>query len=198
MVISALVCLITGIILSVKHRKKALQREKEEAKASKPNKSSPKNDLIHYYSYNLCPANFSNQLFKSLREMDLTDPLKRPKNQMDDWFKKQTKRICHDASCLAYINHYGHLETAFWKNAEELGLKLGEDKRFQRLLISVYESAGMYFSNFRNLLLIFATKYTLLPEVENILKTDNRFKPSKDTYEHGRQVALKEQNKKKS
>jgi hypothetical protein len=139
----------------------------------------------YYYTDNQTP------LRKKLALVDTLDPKKRDINEMDHWFKRNTAQICHNAECLAYINHYGHLEDTFWKNIEDLGLKIEEDEVFQRLLISIsfHEFTEQYYPNFRNLLFSYGKRYRLMPKVLEVLDNDLRFARPRETYEFGRRCA---------
>ena len=140
--------------------------------------------MVQHYYY----TDDQTPLRKKLALVDTLDPKKRAINEMDHWFRRNTAQICHNAECLAYINHYGHLEDAFWKNIEDLGLKIEEDEVFQRLLISVmYSKHGeIYFTNFNNLLYRFGKLYSLMPKILHILGNDERLNAAKHTYETGR------------
>ena len=147
--------------------------------------SKPKaeNYMVREYAYDSC-SNPRNPLLSRLKDVPLYNPQTRPTSNMDIWFKMSTARLAHNGACLAYIEHYGHLEDAFWKNAAELGIKLEEDEKFQYILASVCKtSLGNYCQNFSNMLFHFGCHHKLLPKIENIIFNDLRFIEVKQTYE---------------
>lgn len=122
-----------------------------------------------------------------LKRVNTLDPKKRAQDPFDIWFKINTKLLCHDGACLDHISRYGHIEDTFFKNIAQLNLDVAHDLEFQRLLISIsYNShAGEYYPNFRNLLFTYARHYDLLPEILEVLNTDERFAHAKEVYEDG-------------
>ena len=124
-----------------------------------------------------------NRLMANLKKVNLIDPELREHNKMDDWFYKATPKLMHSGKCLAYINHYGHLNHSFWHNMEVGNFDPEHDLEFQKLLVSVCETcSGMWMTNFGNLLSCYGEHYKLLPEIEDILDTDARFESAKITY----------------
>ena len=137
-----------------------------------------------------------NSLLAKLKKVNLYNPRTRAADKMDNWFKEATPQLMHDGNCLAYINHYGHIEDSFWLNMANLGLKPEQDRKFQQLLISISKTGwGVWIENFNNLLFHFGKNYQLLPEVENVLNADSRFAIPKQTYEFARECAEREKLK---
>jgi len=187
-VIIGLMLICIGAVFLIKRRKKKPSLEQVQPKKltypRRKNKS-----LVRYYSYD-SNSNSFNSLLMKLKDVSLYEPHMRPTNEMDRWFKENTHSISHNGSCLSYLNKYRVLHMTFWKNVKELGLKPDKDEKFQRLLISVYpQSGGLYCENFRYLLFHYAKQYKLLPQVEEILKTDSRFKDPLVTYQFARKNA---------
>ena len=144
--------------------------------------------MFQEYSYwGFETSNLFNKLLTKLKEVNVYDPRTRLVDGMDIWFKQVTPQLMHDGKCLGYIEHYGYLEDTFWKNIEKCGLHPEQDKRFQQLLISVNKSSwGFLVNNFDNMLFHFGQHFELLPEIENILRTDARFWRPKDVYDLAR------------
>ena len=157
-------------------------------------KLKAENYMVREYAYDSF-SNPRNSLLSRLKDVPLYDPQMRPISKMDFWFKTTTARLAHDGACLAYIEHYGHLEDAFWKNVTELGIKLEEDEKFQYILTSVCKtSLGNYCQNFSNMLFHFGCHHKLLPEIENIILNDLRFIEVKQTYELAQDWSKRKQN----
>lgn len=123
-------------------------------------------------------------LLTKLRELSIRNPHNCHVNSMEGWFKENAKKMTHDGACLAYIEHYRYLEELFWKNIEETDVKIDQDEKFQRILISVCQTTpGVYTQNFSKMLFHFGMKHHLLPELEALIQNDPRFKDPKHTYE---------------
>ncbi len=140
--------------------------------------------MYREYSYDLYDLDvFPDPLLSRLKKVNLYNPAERVPDMMDVWFKKATPKLMHDGKCLAYINHYGHIEDTFWKNVVELNLHPEADKEFQQLVVSCYRTNwGIWHNNFDNLLYHFGKRYSLLPEIEIVLKEDKRLCLAKETY----------------
>jgi len=185
-IVGAPILLAIGTVWFVIRRKKL-----------KVSNQTPENDLINDYSYNSASAKTSDPLFIKLRKVSLESPETREPNEMDEWFRNATPELCHSGICLSYLNDYRVLQLTFWKNVADLGLKLDQDEKFQRLLISVYSTSFGHYENFRYLTFHFAKRFSLLPQIEEILNTDTRFSDTRITYEFGRKVAKEDAKRKK-
>ncbi len=180
-----------GVWFALRDNKKPVEKSPSLV-SSQPSKSSSEDYermMIHYYS----PYGDGSLLREKLENVDTLNPRKRIANAWDHWFRHHTADFCHDGECLAHINHYGHIEDSFWKNMKELGINPEQDEVFQRLLISVQYNnyCDRYFRNFSNLLFHFAQHWTLMPKIQQILDTDERFSDAKNTYEFSRHCAVK-------
>ncbi|MBO4293903.1 MAG: hypothetical protein J5896_00480 [Alphaproteobacteria bacterium] len=124
-----------------------------------------------------------------LEHVNQYDPKKRTQDLWDVWFRNNTKNLCHDGACLDHINRLGHIGDTFFKNIERLNVDVAHDLEFQRLLISVSYNAyaRTYYTNFNNLLFVYAEHYDFLPEILEVLNTDERFAHAKEVYERGHQ-----------
>ena len=143
----------------------------------------------YYYDTLLHPKVYSS-LLVNLKKVNKYDPENRAHDRMDDWYKDNTRLLMHNGHCLAYINSFGHLESTFWKNIEELNLKPEQDIDFQRLLVSVHiTNWEIWMRNYNNLLFNYSLRYKFLPEIEEILKKDSRFETSRQSYEFAREYA---------
>lgn len=138
-------------------------------------------DMIHPSTFLGIGPLSSDPWLNKLAQMDKTDPLKRQRNWYDEWFERNVEHFSHDGKCLAYINHYGHLEDKFWQCIKNPDKNL----ELQKLLISVCynKTFGVYYVNFSNLLFNYARNYELSPELLNVINNDERFKSAKETYE---------------
>lgn len=175
------------------------ERQKKKPKpAPKPSSvpkiidAEPLVKLVKDYSYDNFTDN-NNFLLSKLKKVCLYDPRERSENEMDRWFRNNTPLIIHDGFCLAYIDHYGHLEDTFWKNIKMLGLKIEDDEVFQSLIISVCKTdLGLYHLNLPNMLFHFGYNYKLLLKLEQIVMDDIRFASARATYENAQKYALKD------
>ena len=173
--------------------------DKKREQSPKPGMSSasvcPQTEKLMFREYSFS-GRLDNRLLRELKKVNLYDPRTRVADEMDDWFKNVTSQLMHDGSCLAYINHYGHLEDSFWLNVASLGLKPEQDRKFQQLLISINKTGcGVWTENFNNLLFHFGMHYQLLPEVESVLRADSRFATPKQIYKFARECAKREKLK---
>ena len=151
--------------------------------------------LKEYYYSDVLNTHTFNRLLSKLKKVNRYDPTTRRQDEMDICFKQATRDLCHDGVCLAYIDHYGYITDTFFKNLIELDLKPDQDVKFQKLLISTNNKSGFYAQNYTNLLFIYGRHWTLLPEIENILNTDPRFKEALQTYNFSRQCAERDRLK---
>lgn len=177
--LGAAVCCATIIIGSLIWLK---MQEKKQAKLenSSVSASSVKaRVIVKNFSFEKCFNPFNVLLWK-LHKVNVYSPRLRKPEEGDKWFKDHTRHLMHDGACLAYINHYGHLEDVFWKNIGELGLKPEKDVEFQCLLFSI--DAENYFPNFSNLLCNYINHWELLSEVRSIMDADPRFKNLRTIY----------------
>ncbi len=160
----------------------------------KKSATSPRaeDEMLKEYYYDEFSTHY-NGLLSKLKKVNLYDPRIRIADEMDVWFKTMTRELMHDGNCLAYINHYGHLEDTFWKNIQELNISPEQDEKFQRLIVSVYKTDwGVWIRNFCNLPFNYGQRYKLSPNVEKILNNDSRFQDVKQTYELARGYAERE------
>jgi len=195
-VICCLLPFIAGGIWFAWHDDEPVHQMTAEAKVFPVSQAAEDLMLKEYYFDEFSLFNRFNSLLIKLKEVNLYDPQTRPADKMDDWFKKVTSQLMHDGSCLAYINHYGHLEDSFWLNIANLGLKPEQDRKFQQLLISINKTSwGIWIENFGNLLFHFGKNYQLLPEVESILQADSRFATPKQIYKFARECTEREKLK---
>ena len=146
--------------------------------------------MLKCYFYSDFDFNPFSSLLEKLKKVNLYDPKTRPFDHMDEWFKGATPKLMHDGKCLAYIDHYGYLEDTLWKNIKELNLQPQTDVKFQKILVSVHKTDwGIWIKNFNNLLFHYGELYELLPEIENIINSDSRFKYVRQTYNLAREYA---------
>lgn len=146
--------------------------------------------MLKCYFYSDFDFNPFNSLLEKLKKVNLYDPKTRPFDHMDEWFNGATQKLMHDGKCLAYIDRYGYLEDTLWKNIKELNLQPQTDVKFQKILVSVHKTDwGIWIKNFNNLLFHYGELYELLPEIENIINSDSRFKYVRQTYNLARKYA---------
>ena len=177
--LGAAVCCATIIIGSLIWLK---MQEKKQAKLENSPSSASSEKLcviVKSFSFEKC-LNPCNMLLWELHKVNVYDPRLHKSDAMDEWFREHTQRLMHDGACLAYINHYGHLEDAFWRNIEELGLKPEEDVKFQCLLISI--SYGNLYPNFPNLFYHYIEHREFLPKVKLVMDVDARFEKLRTIY----------------
>jgi len=187
---------ITSVLWLARQDETSARQVETEIKISPVSQTTENLMFKEYYFDEFSSFNRFNSLLAKLKKVNLYNPRTRAADKMDDWFKEVTPQLMHDGSCLAYINHYGHLEDSFWLNMTNLGLKPEQDRKFQQLLISISKTGwGVWIENFDNLLFHFGKNYQLLPEVESILQADSRFALPKRTYEFARECAEKEKLK---
>lgn len=168
--------IIIGSIIWVKVCERKRVKYENSASSAYSEKSC---GVVESFSFDKCFNPF-NMLLWDLHKVNVYNPRLRKPEENDKWFREHTCRLMHDGACLAYINHYGHLEETFWKNIEELGLKPEEDVKFQCLLISI--DSVNYFPNFPNLLYHYIQHWNLLPNVKSVMDVDSRFENLRTRY----------------
>lgn len=164
----------------MKHHRK--RKSKKAPLQNAPSPDEQTNAIIkNYYLFQNSP------LMRKLRRVKTTDPEKRQPDRHDVWFREHIQELCHNGYCLGYIDTSANLSRLFWKTIDELQPEICQDLQFQRLLISLQGKGGfgIYYPNFPSMLFEYATRCPLLPELIEVLKTDERFKRSLDYYEHG-------------
>ena len=187
---------IIGGICFARYDNAPVQRVSSDIKTS-PFFPTAEDFMFREYDYDAFELSHSlNSLLSILKKVNFYDPQTRAIDAMDVWFKQATHQLMHEGKCLAYIEHYGHLEDTFWLNMAELNLRPEQDETFQKLLISCYKTSwGIWTRNFSNLLWHFGRNYQLLPEVEKILNTDSRLKDALRTYNSARESSERDKLK---
>lgn len=100
----------------------------------------------------------------------------------DSWFERDTKKICHERYCLMRLDENPHLEKRFWLNIQKLNIHVEKDKKFQRFLIDYDDTWHV----FKHLVYSYGLHYDFLPELVEIMNTDERFQSAKEAYEKGK------------
>ena len=151
---------------------------------NKPNKTKSRKSrlLIKEYSiYQLSLRKKANNLLEQLMEVDCTS---KDVLEKDNWFRANTLNFMRDGECLTFINHYKNVLEIFFKNMEILEIRPEKDEMFQSLIVSI--SSANEGANFSNLLYCYATRWSLLPEIETQLMEDVSFLAVKHMYLYAR------------
>ena len=191
--IAVLICLLPFVIGGIwyaLHDSVSLKLPTPQKTLSPPSPKAKDFMLREYYYDRFSHPKVYSSLLVNLKNVNKYDPETREHDKMDDWFRKNTRLLMHNGYCLAYINSYGHLESTFWKNIEELNLHPEQDIVFQKFLVSVHiTNWEIWMRNYNNLLFNYSLRYTLLPEIEDVLKKDARFETSLQSYKFAREYA---------
>lgn len=98
------------------------------------------------------------------------------------WFEENIQNISHDRYCLSCLEEDSRLEKKFWTTIRNLNLHIEKDKKFQRLIIDYNDKWYV----FKKLVYSYALHYDFLPELVEIMNTNERFQSAKETYEKGK------------